>query len=357
VDGPLTPRERLLARAQGAVAGTLTSLPPRALRLLAGRPTVVDGQELEPEVQLLLRLMALNRPRELNTLTPEQARRRVRADALGVEGRRAWMASIREVRINSDGHGLTARLYVPMGAPPIGPLLVYFHGGGFVVCDLETHDRPCRFLAHAAGVRVLSVDYRLAPEHPFPAAPDDAWVAFQAAAENADELGADPARLAVGGDSAGGNLAAGVAQRAVGTGVEPACQLLIYPWLDLSRRRPSYALFGEGYYLTTEDLAWYRGRYLSAPAQVEDPRCSPLLADDLSGVAPAYIATAGFDPLRDDGEEYAARLREAGVAAALSRHEGLIHGFANALRIGREGREALAQAAGALRYALTPRSP
>lgn len=357
MDRPLTVRERAGARAQGALAATLTSLPPRALRLLAGRPVTRDGQELEAEVQLLLRLMALSPSPALSTLTPEAARRQVTLDVLGVEGSPAWMASIREVRIDSHGHALTARLYVPMGAPPVGPLLVYFHGGGFVVCDLETHDRPCRYLAHAAGVRVLSVDYRLAPEHPFPAAADDAWAAFQVAAEYGEELGADPTRLAVGGDSAGGNLAAGVAQRAVGTGAEPACQLLIYPWLDLSRRRPSYDVFGEGYYLTAADLAWYRDHYLTTAAQATDLRCSPLLAGELAGVAPAYIATAGFDPLRDDGEEYAARLREARVPVALSRHEGLIHGFANALRIGREGREALARAAGALRYALASRGP
>jgi acetyl esterase len=210
-------------------------------------------------------------------------------------------------------------------------LLVYFHGGGFVVCDLETHDNMCRFLARQAGVRVLAVDYRLAPEHRFPAAIEDALAAFRFAAEHAAELGADPARLAVGGDSAGGNLATGVARLAAADAQPaPAFQLLFYPWLDLSAKRESYRLFGDAI----------------------DPRCSPLQAEQLEGLAPAYIATAGFDPLRDEAEEYASRLRAAGVPVALRRHRGLIHGFANAVGIGHVGREALVEAAGALRVGL-----
>jgi acetyl esterase len=202
-------------------------------------------------------------------------------------------------------------------------------------------------------VRVLSVDYRLAPEHRFPAAADDAWAAFAFAAANAADLGADPDRVAVGGDSAGGNLAAGVAQRAVRSGGPgPALQLLIYPWLDLSRKRRSYDLFGQGFYLTEDDLDWYSAQYLGETGDARDPRCSPMLADDLAGVAPAFIATAGFDPLRDEGEEYVQRLRAAGIPAALQRHIGLFHGFANATGIGRTGREAVLAASGALRLAL-----
>jgi acetyl esterase len=226
-------------------------------------------------------------------------------------------------------------------------VLVYYHGGGMVVCDVDTHDCLCRLLACAAGVRVLSVDYRLAPEHRFPAAYEDAWTAYRYAA-------ADGSRVAVGGDSAGGNLAAGVALRAAGDSsvTGPAFQLLFYPWLDMSFERRSYELFGEGFYLSRRDMAWYRSHYLGGGADTGDVRCSPLLAESVAGVAPAYIATAGFDPLRDEGEEYAERLRAAGVRVALRRHSGLVHGFANWLGVGRTGREAVLEAAGALRLAL-----
>jgi acetyl esterase len=157
----------------------------------------------------------------------------------------------------------------------------------------------------------------------------------------------------VGGDSAGGNLAAGVAQRAARSdGPAPRLQLLLYPWLDLSRKRASYRQFGEGLYLTERDLDWYRGHYAGTGDAAADPRCSPLLVTALDGVAPAYIATAGFDPLRDEGEEYGVRLRSAGVAAVVHRHRGLVHGFANVLGLGRSGREAVWHAAGALSQAL-----
>ena len=352
MDGSLSAGERALGRVQGAFLRVLLGLPRRLIRALAGRPITRDGQRLDPEAQLSLRLIALNRPPELKTLTPTAARRRVARDTLTVGGRAPEVADVQSLTITGGEQPLGARLYDP-GARPGSGLLVYFHGGGFVVCDLDTHDHTCRLLALASGARVLSVDYRLAPEHRFPAAAQDAWTAFAFAADSAAELGADPARVAVGGDSAGGNLAAGVAQHAVRAGgPAPALQLLLYPWLDLSRKRRSYALFGQGFYLSEDDLDWYTGQYLDELAHVGDPRCSPLLADELAGVAPAFIATAGFDPLRDDGEEYALRLRAAGVPAALQCHAGLFHGFANAVGVGRTGREAVLAAGGALRLAL-----
>jgi acetyl esterase len=349
----MTASDRVVAWIQGAITRGLLALPARVVRALAGRPLVRDEQRLEPEAQLMLRLMALSRPPELKRLTPAQGRRRVARDTRTVGGRGPRMASVRPVKIAGGEQPLEARLYNP---GEDGGLLVYFHGGGFVVGDLDTHDPTCRFLAHAAGVRVLAVDYRLGPEHRFPAAADDAWVAFTVAAERAAELGASADRLVVAGDSAGGNLAAGVAQRVARSGgPTPRLQLLFYPWLDLSRKRRSYRLFGEGFYLTEDDLDWYASHYVGEPADVHDPRCSPLLADDVAGVAPAFIATAGFDPLRDEGEEYAARLREAGVPAAVHRQAGLFHGFVNAVGVGRSGREAVLAAAGAVRYALAPR--
>ena len=253
---------------------------------------------------------------------------------------------------------LHARLYVPTEENGRSDLLVYFHGGGFVVCDLDTHDNLCRLLARESGVRVLSVDYRLAPEHRFPAAFGDAIAAFQDASARADQLAGPGARVAVGGDSAGGNLAVGVCLAALsGSGPAPAFQVLFYPWLDLSRKRPAHTHFGSGYLLTEANLDWYAANYLEDPAQAQDVRCSPLLAERLEGLSPAYLASAGFDPLRDDGEEYVRRLHEAGVPAALRRYPGSIHGFANLLGVGRLGRDPVLEAAGALRVGLAAAGP
>jgi acetyl esterase len=344
-------------RLQGALARGLTALPRPALRLLAGPPVVRDDQQLDVESQLGLRLLALAGAPELRQLTPTQARARVARDAATFVGKPPALERVLELSLDGPAGPLRGRLYVPRHTPAPGGLLVYFHGGGFVVGDLDTHEASCRFLAAQAETRVLSVDYRLAPEHRFPAALDDALAAFHWAAEHASELGADPARIAVGGDSAGGNLAAGVARLATDEASEtgdaaPVFQLLLYPWLDLAEKRPSYRQFGEGFYLTESDLDWYRGHYLPDLHQAGDPRCSPLRAEKLAGVAPAYVATAGFDPLRDEGEEYARRLRAAGVPAALRRHRGLIHGFFNTATVGRAGREAVIEAAGALRVGL-----
>jgi acetyl esterase len=340
-------------RAQSAVVRALAALPNRAIRLLVGRPVIRDGQELEVEAQLALRLLALAGEPALDELTVSAARARIVHDAGTFEGPKVEVARASEVTVAGADGPLPARLYVPFAAPGTGPLLVYYHGGGFVVGDLDTHDNLCRFLTRQGGVRVLSVDYRLAPEHPFPAPIDDALAAFRFAVEHADDLGADPGRIAVAGDSAGGNLAAGVARIAAADGgPAPAFQLLFYPWLDLSTERRSQELFAEGFYLTRDDLRWYGSHYLADASQATDPRCSPLAAEELGAGPPAYIATAGFDPLRDEGEDYAGRLREAGAQVALRRHAGLIHGFANTVAIGHGAREAVLEATGALRMAL-----
>ncbi len=338
-------------RAQALAARGLVALPDRALRLALGRPVELDGQRLETEVQLALRLLALGDDPPLEQLTPAAARTQIARDARAFAGPPYEVRRVQDMRVAGAEGELAARLYVP--EDDSAGLLVYFHGGGFVLCDLDTHDNACRFLAARAGVRLLSVDYRLAPEHRFPAAIDDALAAFRFAVEHAGELGCDPARVAVGGDSAGGNLAAGVARLATKDGgPAPVFQLLFYPWLDLSIKRASYRLFGEGFFLTEAELDWYRAHYAPSDDDARDPRCSPLAADDWAGAAPAYIATAGFDPLRDEGEELALRLREAGVRAALRRHRGLIHGFINAVGMGHVSRDALLEAAGALRTGL-----
>ena len=352
MDGSLTALDRAIARVQGAAAAAVLALPRPVVRALAGAPVGRDGLVVHPEAQLFLRLVELTGAAGLDELNPPAARRRMDRDTLSARGPLPALKSVSPISVPGPDGALAARLYDPFGGEP-GGLLVYFHGGGFVVGGLDSHEATCRWLALGSGARVLAVDYRLAPEHRFPAAVEDAWAAWGYATGHAEQLGADPARLAVGGDSAGGNLAAGVAQRAAREGGRaPVLQLLFYPWLDLTVKRRSYELFGEGFYLSAADLDAYAGHYALRAADRADPRCSPLLADELAGVAPAYIATAGFDPLRDEGEEYAARLRAAGVRVALARHAGLFHGFANLTGAGHTGREAVAAAAGAVALAL-----
>jgi acetyl esterase/lipase len=340
-------RERIGA----GVVRTVAALPPRVQRALAGRPTVIDGQQLDPEVQLLIRLRGRSASPERET--PAEARAARALDAQVFRGETFQVGRVEALAIPGPGGAIGARLYVPESASPHAPLLVYLHGGGWVVCDLDTHDNLCRFLARESGALLLSVDYRLAPEHPFPAAVDDAVAAFQFGAEHAGDLGADPRAVAIGGDSAGGNLAAVVSHLAVSEGGPvPAFTLSIYPVTDLSEKRASYRLFREGFVLTESQMDWYRSHYLPDEAAALDPRASPLLAEDFAGLPPTCIVTAGFDPLRDEGEEYGRRLREAGVPVALKRHPGLVHGFANAVGSTRFGRRAMRDVVDTLRQRL-----
>lgn len=352
---PTTPADRLEAATVRRVLG----LPPRALRALAGRPVVRDGQTLEPEVQLMLRLMKLDPRPAMEELDPVGAREEIRHAAASVAGRPLGLARVEPRTVQGAAGPLAARLYVPherAGADP-APLLIFFHGGGWVVGDLDSHDAPCRLLARSAGARVLAVDYRLAPEHPYPAAADDAFAVFRHVHAHAGEFGADPDRIAVGGDSAGGNVSAVCCLLAAADGgPAPAFQLLIYPVTDNSRQdSASYRLFSDGFFLTGEQMDWYRAHYFGADEArlVGELKASPLLADDVTGVAPAHIVTAGFDPLRDEGEAYAARLREAGVHVTSRRHSGLIHGCINAIGAGHASRDAVVEMGGVLRAALT----
>jgi acetyl esterase len=280
---------------------------------------------LHPQAEKFLSLLQDALPRDPAVLSPKALREGYRALVVGRRGPEVARVEVR--RIPGPAGEIPVRLYHPRPSGSL-PLLVFLHGGGFVVCDLDTHDPLCRLLANAVDCAVLSVDYRLAPEAKFPAAPEDCYAATRWAAENARALGADPSRIAVAGDSAGGNLAAVVAQLARDrSGPRLAHQLLIYPVTNHAFDTPSYRENAEGYFLTRAMMQWFWNHYLERPEQGRDPRASPLLAKELSGVAPATVITAEFDPLRDEGEAYAERLRVAGVPVELQRYDGMFHGF------------------------------
>jgi len=304
---------------------------------------------------MLLRLAALEGEVSLvEGRTVEQARAENLAGVPVVCGPPRPMARVEELTIPGPAGELGARFYVALGAPrPPQPLLVYYHGGGWVIGDLDTHDGLCRFLAEHSGCRVLSVDYRLAPEHPFPAPGEDALAAFNWATERGEALGIDPARIAVGGDSAGGNLSAAVCLAARDDGgPQPAMQLLLYPVTDAVGGQASRDTFAKGFLLTRNDMDWFEDHYIPDGCDESDPRISMMRAPDVANLPPAYVATAGFDPLRDEAETYATRMREAGVTVALQRHAGLIHGFANLTAICPSARAAMFEVAGALRMGL-----
>ncbi|MEI6792177.1 MAG: alpha/beta hydrolase [Actinomycetes bacterium] len=342
-------------KAQGAVVRGLMRLGPAAqLRIAGGTPTVRDGQTLDPGLQLLLKLMAMAPQPQMERLSPVQARAGVTETRSLISAPQLPMASVTETTVAGAEGPLRARLYVPEECKDsASPLLVFYHGGGFVICDLETHDAPCRLIAQHSGCRVLSVDYRLAPEHKYPAAADDALAAFRDVVARADEFGADPERIAVGGDSAGGQLATVTAQQALADGgAAPAFQLLIYPVCDFAEKYPSYHLFSEGFFLTEAQMDWFGQHYLSVDDDLNDPKASPLKAGPLAGLAPAHIITAGFDPLRDEGEAYAAKLKSDGVDVTLRRHPSLIHGFINFAVANRTSHDGVCEMAGVLRAAL-----
>lgn len=323
-------------------------LPEAVQRRLAGRPVVRDGQTLAPDVQLMLALQRLFRePSPGDQPVPEGRRTILRATRL--TGGHQPVGSVRGLTVA----GRPARLYTPTGAPDQGPVLLFFHGGGFMHGDLDSHDPSCRFLAERSGVRVLAVDYRLGPEHRFPAAYDDAVAAYHWLVEHAAEVGGDVERLAVGGDSAGGNLAAGVAIEAARAGLPLRFQLLVYPATDGRRDTESLRLFADGFFLTEAYMELANASYATSDEDLADPRYSPHYAELPDGLAPAYVVTAGFDPLRDEGEAYARRLADAGVPVELRRFSGQIHGFFNIVGAGRTSRAANALIAAKLKVALS----
>jgi acetyl esterase/lipase len=303
------------------------SMPPTMIRRIVGPPVQIQGRTLDPAVQLML--ASERRGLALVGDRTDVARRRavLRRSARLAMPRPRGVHSV-DRTIPGPAGRIPVRVYRSLAARAEPPAIVYFHGGGFVVGDLESHDATCRLLARETGALVMSVDYRLAPEHPFPAAVEDAVAAFAWAHANPRELAISPGEVAVMGDSAGGNLAALVCLRARDDGGPlPIAQGLVYPATDLRGGTESMQLLADGFFLTSEDIDWFLCQYLPDPALRASPEVSPLLADDLSGLPPAHIWTAGFDPLRDEGLAYAERLADAGVPVRYRCLDDHVHGF------------------------------
>lgn len=286
------------------------------------------SEKLDRNVRTLLEgIAALDLP-PLESLTVADARKRASEYRVEFTGAPEPVGSVENVRIPGPNGEIPVRVYAP-AAGGNGAGIVYFHGGGWVVCDLDTHDVPCRAIARRSGAVVISVDYRLAPEHKFPAAVTDSYAALLWVAQNAERLGIHPNQLCVCGDSAGGNLATVVAVKSRDENGPPiALQVLVYPVTDLSSfETGSYEEFAQDHYLTRPLMEWFRDHYLADPEDARNPLASPLLARDLRGLPPALVITAECDPLRDEGEAYAKRLRDAGVEVTQTRYAGMIHPF------------------------------
>jgi acetyl esterase len=305
---------------------------------------------LDAEARTLLDLMEQavkdGRPK-LHTLPYDKGRIAVDKMSEDSEAPPPEVAETIDGSFAGPGGTIRYRRYRPLGiAAGTLPTLIYYHGGGFVIGNIETHDSTCRRIANKSRCQVVSIDYRLSPEHPFPAPTDDALAAFRHIRDNAPAFGADAARLAVGGDSAGGAIAAVVCQACQQAGeAMPAFQMLIYPATDARRQSESHKLFSDGYFLTRELIDWFWKAYIPAGVELTDLRLSPLLAKDVRGLPPAFVLTAGFDPLRDEGRAYANRLIDAGVKTTYVNYPGTIHGFFSLTRFLKQGLRANDEAA------------
>jgi acetyl esterase len=300
----------------------------------------------DPQVVAYLEAAALL-PR-VETLTPAEARPNAERSAPLVAGPAPQLERVEDV----DLGGVRARVYAPSGSS-MQPAVVWFHGGGWVMGSLETHDVMCRRLAAAAGCALVAVDYRLAPEHRYPAAVDDAWSATRWIADNGSRLGLDTDRLVVGGDSAGGNLAAVVARRARDHRLGLRLQVLVYPVIDSDLETPSYRSNATGFGLTRDAMAWFWDHYAPDAERRKEPDASPLRAASLAGVAPALVVTCELDPLRDEGEAYARRLEREGVPVTLTRYDSMIHGFARMFAVMDRSHDVIRQLAGGIREAIS----
>jgi len=352
---PTAPQLDRSTRVEALGARAIAALPPAMqVRLSGGVPVVRDGQRLDPATQATLALVE----KRIGKTQPGHAgvaaeRALLRRQALIGGGLPEPVASVRDLDVDGAEGPLRARFYATPERGGPHPLLVFFHGGGFVLGDLDSHDSVCRLLCVHSGVDVLSVAYRLAPEHPFPAAPDDARAAFAWAVANAAELGSDPTRIAVGGDSAGGNLAASVSIWARDNGgPKLRLQLLAYPVTDAVARAESYRLFADGYGLNAPTMEWFFDHYAPERGNRGDWRVSPLRAASLAGLPPALVITAGYDPLRDEGRQYADALSAAFTRAQYVCFERQIHGFITMSRVIDEALAAVDLCGAALHRAL-----
>lgn len=330
-------------------------VPPGAARVLSGgRSVIIDGNTLDPTLQLMLSgLHAVGIDGLVIDDDVALSRTQLREMVVSMPGPQVHV-TVDDIALPGPAGEIPARHYRPASGEA-EDLLVFYHGGAWTIGDLDTYDALCRLTCRDAGIHVLSIDYRLAPEHPAPAAIEDAYAAFAWAYEHGAELGAIPGRVAVGGDSAGGNLATVVCQMARDAGdPAPILQWLLYPRTDFTAQTRSMGLFARGFLLSKRDMDFFESQYLRASAlDKTDPRVSPALAESLSGLAPALIAVAGFDPLRDEGESYAAALRDAGTPVDLRAMGSLTHGFANLFPLGGASATATTELISALRAHLS----
>lgn len=341
----------LRARVEGHLARAIMALPRSLLVRLAGKPIVRGDDVLDTQVQLAIALHRLTGKKQPHQQSVAVARAEFEGSAILLAPSSAPLASIDDLTLAGPAGPLPARIYRPRGVASPAPALVYFHGGGFVLGSLDTSDGQCRALAAGASCVVISVDYRLAPEHRFPAAVEDAIAAFRQVGAEASRLGIDAARLAVGGDSAGGNLSAVVSQATRADAVRPCLQLLMYPATDMTLSSPSIRALASGFLLEKTSIEWFVDHYLPAGQDRLDPRASPLFAASFAELPPAFLATAGFDPIRDDGEAYATKLAKAGVPVEHRNYGALVHGFLNLAGSIDAARAPLDEAIEALRHA------
>jgi acetyl esterase len=313
---------------------------------------------LDPQAQALMQLMIDKGVPPVNSMTPVEARASYRSRRTFTQPDAPEVFKVEDKVVSYEGVNVPVRVYHPHAAQSQAALpgLVYLHGGGWTVGDLDTHDVLCRSLCLQADIVVVSVDYRMGPEHKFPAAYDDTVAAFNWTVAHAASLGIDASRIAIGGDSAGGNLSAAACLGLRGQAVQPAFQLLIYPATIMWQDTASYHANGKGYMLTQESIAYYTENYLRTREDAKDWRASPQLAESHAGLAPAFVMTAGFDPLRDEGLMYANALSKAGVSAQYICFERQIHGFITMGRVMQEANTAVSLCASVLRANLHRKS-
>lgn len=334
------------------VAGLVRLPESWLIRMSGGVQRSVEGKRLDPQLQFLLTLAAKRPGIDQLALADGRQMYRDMADSFG--GRPRAVSRTEDRRVAGPHGDIPLRLYVPADLPPgPAPLLVWFHGGGFVIGDIPSYEVPCRYIADQACCMVLSVDYRLAPEHPFPVAIEECLAVWRHVVANPADYGADPARIGVGGDSAGGHLSAVISQQAKLAGdVLPRHQLLVYPVTDLTREWLSHQTYAEGYLLTRDLMKFFMGQFVPVDADRADPRISPLKATDLSGLPPATLVIAGFDPLQDEGRAYGDALAQAGVPVKVLSYDSLTHGFISLTGVVRAADSALAEISAAVRSGL-----